>query len=96
MKSLKSEKNKISIIGAGGHTRAVIGLINDQDFYIDGFYDDEIKLEEEILGVKGYEINNLPKNTTILLAIGENKKRLSFFNSYSERIYQPTIIHYSA
>ena len=96
MRSLKPKNTKISIIGSGGHSRAVIGLLIDFELSIEGFYDVKIIPNEEILGIKGGDLNILPINTAIILAIGDNKKREEYYNSYSKRIYQSTIIHESA
>ena len=87
---------QLSIIGAGGHTRAVIGLLLDNDLAIEGFYDKNIKEGEEILGIKGSLIENLPNSSQLILAVGDNKERALFFTKYKDRIYQPTIAHNSA
>ncbi|MBG15669.1 MAG: transferase [Crocinitomicaceae bacterium] len=86
----------LSIIGAGGHTRAVIGLLIDNELPIEGFYDTNIKEGEEILGIKGSLIDNLPDTSQLILAIGNNEKRSLFYTKYKQRIYQPTIAHNSA
>ena len=65
-----NSKKPLSIIGAGGHTRAVIDLLMDNDMYADGFYDNSVESNEEIMGIKGYEIKNLPQSTDLILAIG--------------------------
>ena len=91
-----NSKKPLSIIGAGGHTRAVIDLLMDNDMYADGFYDNSVESNEEIMGIKGYEIKNLPQSTDLILAIGDNQKRKTLYEKYESRIHQPPIIHNGA
>lgn len=90
------KSKKISIIGAGGHARAVIGLLMENKIPVDGFYDEKIYENEEILGITGFHITNLPNTSKLILAIGNNNDRAALFSKFSERIYRPTIIHKSA
>ena len=85
----------LSIIGAGGHTRAVIGLLMDNELPIEGFYDTNIKEGEEILGIKGSLIEKLPDTSQLILAIGNNEKRQTLPVQYISSIYvSEEVAHY--
>ena len=64
--------------------------------HADGFYDNSVESNEEIMGIKGYEIKNLPQSTDLILAIGDNQKRKTLYEKYESRIHQPPIIHNGA
>ena len=92
-------KKDIAIVGAGGHTRSTINLINREEFNIIGIYDESFSSEvnEEILGigVKGTQ-HGIPANVKIVLSVGDNKKRKTLYREFLSRIIQSNLIHQSS
>lgn len=88
----------ISILGAGGHTRSSINLINQHfenvvlNIYDDNF--DSKKVEYinsiELVG----KISDIGDN--IFLSIGDNKKREEYFNLFYNNILKQNLIHKKA
>ncbi|MCF8296749.1 MAG: acetyltransferase [Saprospiraceae bacterium] len=87
---------KIALIGAGGHTRSLISLINKTSFKIDGIYDDNFNpdISEFINGclVSG-KLIDLPENSTIILSIGNNELRKKLYSKFKKNILKENIIH---
>ena len=92
-----STNRKTTIIGAGGHARAVASLAKTLQITVDHFLDDN----KELLGK---EFNNIPvKGTTgdadkqfeAFIGIGDNATRKRIANSYKGLNYK-TFIHPSA
>ena len=92
-------ESRLSIIGAGGHARSVINLLQNQQFEIVGIYDSSYsyQIKELISGIelKG-QPNTVPSNQSLILAIGDNKKRASFYQQFKSQIYKGNIIHTTA
>lgn len=91
---------QIAVIGAGGHTRSSINLL--QQAYPDlniKIYDDSYKLgSNEHIGL--YEvsgtINDILEEDAIFLSVGNNTKRQGYFNQFKERIIKENLTHVSA
>lgn len=87
---------KVSIIGAGGHSRSLVNLLERAAFVIEGIYDDSVTegTTETVLGcpIKGTTAR-LPKNNPIVLAIGDNEERAKWYERYKARMYQTQILH---
>lgn len=87
---------KISIIGAGGHTRSVIPQIKRaykkcQIIINDNSYNESS--EEKILGIKiTGEINDIENDSLVFLSIGDNKLRSKLFFEFSEQVIQENLI----
>ena len=78
-------KQKLYIIGAGGHTRSLIASFNDKFDFI-GIYDDsfqpganELISEVAVLGV----VEDAPHDNKIILSVGDNKSRANLFLLYT-------------
>ncbi len=90
--------NKISIIGAGGHARSVINLLELNGFCIQGIYDDSYgKGKKEMISgypLKG-SLKSLPAagSAGLVLAVGDNKKRCRLFGLFAGGIVKKNIIH---
>lgn len=91
LKKTQSLSNKISVIGAGGHARAVINLLLDLSIKPSAFFDDNILENESILGVEGKALSTLLEQDELVLAIGDNTKRKIFYNSHSSRVSKAKI-----
>ena len=81
-----------SLIGAGGHCRSVIALLENCSMGVEGIFDDSFQTGEIILGapVKG---KIAEANGPLILALGDNKKREKAFLSLREQIYSGNIFH---
>jgi UDP-N-acetylbacillosamine N-acetyltransferase len=96
MTSSNTEK-KVHVVGAGGHSRSVICLLENNHFIVEGVYDPSYKKgsEELILGhpLAGAEPDGSLK---MILALGDNAKRMRVFEARKAGIFQPLITHPSA
>ncbi|WP_373495726.1 acetyltransferase [Aquiflexum sp.] len=90
------EKEELHIIGASGHAKAVIDLLEDRSI-IAGVYDDNSEISE-ILGIEVHcpanKINGVLGK--IHIAIGDNKTRKKIVESLSFETKYGTIVHKSA
>jgi len=87
----------VSIIGAGGHTRSIINLLELNDYEILGIYDDSFR-DHKAEDINGYpivgnldNINNAFKN--IVLSFGNNTKRKMLFKKYFPLILKRNLVH---
>ncbi len=92
--------NKYYIIGAGGHTRSLLALINHQkNINISGIYDDSYKSESyEVISdakVKG-SISDLPDDGYVIISYGNLNKREEMFHKYLPVICKANLIHPSS
>lgn len=90
---------KISLIGSGGHARAVINLLSNNQISLNQIYDNSYHPEKEELIANyllGGKIKDIPKNDKIVIALGDNTKREFYFKEYFNQIYKKSIIHSSA
>lgn len=98
MKSSLSKR--VSVIGAGGHARSVIALLQSNGFVVSNIYDDsyaESRPIEYILGVplKG-KLNAISNDDCLVLAIGDNEKRAVIYQAYKNQIWEKSIFHPTA
>lgn len=88
--------NHIYILGAGGHTRSLINLMEQNKLMIGGVFDDSFK-ETADEKISGYSVigrfNDLPGEGRIILSLGNNFQREAFFLSYHGRLYKENLIH---
>lgn len=88
-----------AILGAGGHSRSVIGVLLDLGFECIGIYDDSFdpNKNESILGIPLCgKINDCPNDVDIVLAVGDNAKRADLAQRFHKQIFKEPIIHPSA
>lgn len=88
---------RISIIGAGSHTRSSINLLkqNYKDTVFE-IYDDsyDVSVNESIDNVKMVgRIQDLKSDTLIFLSLGDNKKRERYFYKYQNQLLKDNLIH---
>ncbi|MCP4268652.1 MAG: acetyltransferase [Candidatus Brocadiaceae bacterium] len=87
---------KIAIVGAGGHARSLINLLELNKYEIIGIYDDSYNslIKETI---NEYDVKNnlkhLPSNYPVVLAIGDGKKRDSLYGLYKSQILKDSLVH---
>ena len=89
--------NNISIIGAGGHTKSSINLLNHTfkncKFSI---YDDSYNenISEYIHNIKLVgKVNVIDDNSLIFLSIGDNGRRKKFFLEFKNQIVKENALH---
>lgn len=87
------------IIGAGGHTRSLLNLIDTDNYEISGIYDDSYTTERREL-INSYllvgSINSIPSDSYVVLSIGQNKERKKFFLRFKDQILTDNLIHKNA
>lgn len=87
----------VNVIGAGGHARSLLSLMEEQDiFNIKGIYDNsystfpkEIIGSSKLLGLVN-ELHN--KQDKIILAVGKIKEKIEFAKEFEEKLYLGNII----
>lgn len=89
----------VNVIGAGGHARPVIQLLQHLGYFIGGVYDQsydsavkERILQEELKGVFPLDSDEL----NLVLAIGNNDQRKIVFENHRVSIHEGTIVHPTA
>ena len=89
-------KREITIMGAGGQTRSLIPILIQNNFSIHGILDETYNpLKEEIIeGIKltGY-LEDYKGDLPVVLAIGDNIKRMQLYEKYSQNILEDNLIH---
>lgn len=91
-------KDKICVVGSGGHCRSVIVLLELNGLKICGIFDDSywVRAKEFISGYRLCgKINTafLIKDSKIVLAVGDNKARAKFFNLFYNRLLKENLLH---
>lgn len=91
-------KEKILIVGAGGHTRSLINILNNISENILGIIDENyIPDHEEYIGkykVIG-SLNKITSKIKLILSIGDNKKRQELYENRTNLIVEKNLIHRS-
>ena len=100
MISLKS--NEVVVLGAGGHCRALIGLLELKGFVVVGILDDTFDCQKEELIFEYPLIGNssiadkYSREAKIVLAVGNNLLRKKYFEEWSKYVWMENIVHPSA
>lgn len=91
--------NVVVILGAGGHTRSLINLLEYNSFKIAGIFDDTYHdlIEELISGymLKG-KIADCPADKKVVLSTGNNYERALLFNKFSSQMLKDNLFHPSS
>ena len=89
----------ISIIGAGGHTRSLINLLEQKFLKINGIYDDNFSLNEKEI-INGYPLlgkkSDCQLGNPIVLSIGNNVEREQEFRRLKGMVFKENLIHNTA
>ncbi len=90
--------NQLNIIGAGGHTRSLISLIEKNGFEIHGIYDDtcDPQNHEEINGYPVLGKISQVREGKVILSFGDCLKRYRLFNEFQKRVLLQNLIHPTA
>lgn len=90
-------ERKIYLIGAGGHTRSLINILELNGFRIAGIYDDIFNNSEAINGYKLIgKLENIKIDDVLVLSTGDSIKRRRLFRQYYRQICKENIVHPSA
>jgi sugar O-acyltransferase (sialic acid O-acetyltransferase NeuD family) len=94
---LSSNSKRVDLIGAGGHARAVIALLERCEYGIEGVYDKSFVQgnEEFIAGIKlrGAQPSG---DRMLVVAIGDNSAREAVVDTYSTMILPVNLVDPSA
>tara|TARA_B110000503_G_C7163915_1_gene421039 strand:+ start:1728 stop:2333 length:606 start_codon:yes stop_codon:yes gene_type:complete len=86
--------NSVAIVGAGGHTRTLINILELVAIPIKGVYDEVIRSKgEQILGYSVLPLAELPESTTVIISKGDVEGKLKYSNLYAGRILKENLIH---
>lgn len=91
-------KNKINIIGAGGHARALISLLEHNNFKVSGIFDDTYSKSSKE-GICGYKIIGKIRdaqkslNRKFILAVGDNLERKELLSIFLSKLLRENVIH---
>lgn len=97
MQSLNPKKT-LTVIGAGGHARALIALLSSCNLTASKVIDASAELGENILGVPvvNAEVQDSAAHGYYVLAIGSNTARKRALSHYKGEVYAAPLIHPSA
>nr|NQU94576.1 acetyltransferase [Bacteroidota bacterium] len=94
-----SPNKKVAILGAGGHTRSLINLLETNHVSIFGIYDDSFDPEKNetistyrVLG----RLSDLDIICDIVLSYGDNTLREKLYQEYQRRLLTKNLIHPTA
>ena len=92
-------KKNIAIVGAGGHTRSLLNLVDKNSYDIIGVYDDSFKRDQTEL-INGVSLigrlEDIDETQEIILSYGDNIRRQAAFLKYKSRLIKANLIHYSS
>lgn len=94
-----SFKRDVAIIGAGGHTRSLLRVIEALGIRPIGIFDEnhDPGMDETILGYPLIgKSNQVPENVRLILSIGDNRKRAELFSFFGDRVFRRNLIHSTA
>jgi len=87
---------KAAVIGAGGHTRSLINILEHNNIGIIGIYDDSyiVSGNEFICGyiLKG-KVEDSPEGVDIVLSVGDNDKREALFYKFAPTVLNENLFH---
>ena len=89
----------MSIIGAGGHARSLIGLLESCNFKINGVFDDTFKHDspEIICGIPlAGGISDISGEYMVAVAIGDPGKRKAVYEKYLRQVLKDNVSHPSS
>lgn len=92
-------KKKLSVVGAGGHARSLIGLLESCNFKIGGVFDDTFKAgpAEIICGIPlAGGISDIGGKSVIAIAVGDPEKRKAFYEKHLGQVLKDNVSHPSS
>lgn len=87
----------VSILGAGGHARSLVNLLERGRYRIGGIYDASFEEGECVAGypVLG-KLDDIPAGTEIVISVGENAGRRRLFEQFGNRVLSDNLVHGNA
>ncbi|MFA5088107.1 MAG: acetyltransferase [Candidatus Omnitrophota bacterium] len=91
------KKEKIFIVGAGGHARSLMNALELSGFSILGLYDESCKKRETINGrpLVG-SLAAIKSEDLLTIAAGDNQRRERLYRRYYRQILKKNVIHPTA
>lgn len=94
MKSFIFKKQKVFIVGAGGHTRSLMSALEGMGVSILGIYDDAYSEGEKINGYPLVgSLDFIKKHDSLVLSAGDNVRREALYKTYASQILEKNIVH---
>jgi len=84
--------NEVSIIGASGHAKVIIDLVEDLGFSIKTVFDQNILIEKLLKYSVSHDFNSIPENS--IIAIGNNNIRKKLAKEIG--LLMPALVHPSS
>lgn len=86
--------SKLSIVGAGGHTRTLIHIARLNNIELDFIYDNVVNdLKENILGIQVKLLTQLPIDAKVIISKGTIADKVELTEQFNKRILIDNIIH---
>ena len=92
-------KDPVFLIGAGGHTRSLIKLLEGCEKKISGIYDQSFRHDDpQTVGEYPLvgDLDEISKHDLLVLAVGDNIKRGVLFRSHQSNVLKETLRHQCA
>jgi sugar O-acyltransferase (sialic acid O-acetyltransferase NeuD family) len=87
---------KVFILGAGGHTRSIINLLEYNNYVIGGIYDNNFNAQKEEI-INKYKVlgklHDFSRDNCVVLSFGENQIRKQLFLQLKDQILKDSLIH---
>lgn len=94
---MSADTEKFTVLGAGGHARSVIALLQSIQKQVLAVVDPAARAGEYILGVPVYPFENaVISDQSLVLAIGDNRERAAKLQQFCSAVYSLPLIHASA
>lgn len=91
---------KVSLIGAGGHARTVINILEKLEISISGIYDDQYTPQMSGELIDGYPLlgglDQIPSEEMLVITKGDCKAMVKLYEQFSDQLINRNLIHPSA
>lgn len=89
-------KKEVCLLGAGGHARSLLNLLELAGLAVTGIYDDSYEAGKKEM-ISGYELKGRPADLSagvaVVLAVGDNRRRQEAFELFSKAVYRANLLH---
>lgn len=92
-------KNNVYVVGAGGHFRSLMNLLDHNSYIIVGVFDETYEEEkpEKINGIPLIgDLTDIQESMVLVLAYGVNDKRKKLYLKYGNQVLKENLIHPTA
>jgi UDP-N-acetylbacillosamine N-acetyltransferase len=88
---------ELFLIGAGGHARSVIALLQRKQFLVKGIYDAGFLKAEYIFDIPVIgSPESIEPSSTVVLSVGDSENRKKLFERFRSQVFSENIVHPSA